>query len=101
MIINGKEKEWVLPNGKYPTNIVNSQGLRYDEACALSLAGKNSKRYGQPLWFYLPKFKMKFENNWFQRRQSKVNFRKRKPARKKQKDSNIEKEANLIEVILN
>ncbi|KAM7353882.1 trans-1,2-dihydrobenzene-1,2-diol dehydrogenase-like [Cochliomyia hominivorax] len=28
--IDGQEKEWVLPKGKYPTNFVNSEGLRYE-----------------------------------------------------------------------
>ncbi|KAI9583940.1 trans-1,2-dihydrobenzene-1,2-diol dehydrogenase [Glossina fuscipes] len=30
--IDGKEKEWVLPKGKYPTNFPNSEGLRYEAA---------------------------------------------------------------------
>lgn len=30
--IDGKEKEWVLPKGKYPTNFPNSEGMRYEAA---------------------------------------------------------------------
>ena len=46
---------------------------------------------------------MKFENSQelFQRRQSKFNFRKRKPARNMQNDSNKEDATNLMEMLLN
>ncbi|XP_037958054.1 trans-1,2-dihydrobenzene-1,2-diol dehydrogenase isoform X1 [Teleopsis dalmanni] len=40
--IDGKEREWVLPQGSHPTNFLNSEGLRY-EAEAVRQALINGK----------------------------------------------------------